>query len=103
MKVHNGFPDHRNLEIDYLHLFTPLLHSLKTNIAPEKLVGWEATFHLGRPIFRAELLVLGRVQDFDNLQLTTNKNSWVVVSTHLKKNWSNWIISPGFGVKIKNI
>ncbi len=41
-----------------------LIHSLKSNSSHLKMDGWNTTFLLGRPIFRGELLVLGRVNVF---------------------------------------
>ena len=43
---------------------------------------------------------LGCIRSFSLGKTSTNKN-WLVVSTHLKKYYSNWIISPRIGVKIK--
>ena len=38
-----------------------ILPSLKLTFLPLKMDGWNTTFLLGRPIFRGELLVSGRV------------------------------------------
>jgi len=38
-----------------------------------------------------------------NISHKKNKQHLVGASNPFEKHWSNWIISPGFGVKIKNV
>ena len=57
-------PSHRiHVWYIYLHWTRVLVNipSLKLTFSPLKMDGWNTTFLLGRPIFRGELLVSGRV------------------------------------------
>ena len=59
---------------------------------PLKMDGWKMNFLLGRPIFRGELLVLGRVLISDPVNLGVSKNrgtpKWMVYNG--KPYWNGW-------------
>ena len=59
------FPSKKHGKLTVGFFWRSQVFSLReTNISPLKMDGWNTTFLLGRPIFRGELLVSGRVDSF---------------------------------------